>query len=184
MPWQSDTNCVFSNETQEECFGEWFQSCLKTMAWLSNVDLRGETHMKGQNVSAGNNRRLPSLKLCLNPWCHIIQLYKYSTVIPWWMALSFIATTCLRLHQPWVVEWGFRWVQPDLESMNILHQISREHLKKYTQKTKNETKQKTNKTKHTMQFGGWRKHFCHSRRSLLHLPTTFLHPNKEAGLET
>lgn len=67
---------------------------LKTIAWLSNVVLRGETHMKGQNVSAGNNRKLPSLELWRNPWCHIIQLCKYSPVVPWWMALSFTARTC------------------------------------------------------------------------------------------
>lgn len=66
----------------------------KNNAWLSNVVLRGETHMKGQKVSAGNNRKLPSLKLWRNPWCHIIQLCKHSPVVPWWMALSFTARTC------------------------------------------------------------------------------------------
>lgn len=94
MPWQSDTKWVCSNETHEEWFHERFQSYLKTMACLSNVVLQGETHMKGQNVSAGNNRRLPPLRLCQNPCCHIIQLCKYSPVVSWWMTLSFTARAC------------------------------------------------------------------------------------------
>lgn len=152
----------------------------KNNAWLSNVVLRGETHMKGQNVSAGNNRKLPSLKLWRNPWCHIIQLCKHSPVVPWWMALSFTARTCPKVAPALS---GRMRIQMSSAWFGVYKYLTPNKQRIFFKNTEKKN-QKSNKQNQAYDAVWWMKK---TPQPLSEEPpaftTAFLRPNKEAGLE-